>query len=100
MIGSPDIRAPFAVSLVQVLRVDHLRCLRPKIKSGSHNTNPGHSSTSGVQISMAGFKHIEYDADSRTVRLGPGLRWEEVYAALEPYGVNVVGARENGIGKS
>ena len=30
--------------------------------------------------------------------IGPGLIWDDVYAALEPHGVNVVGGRMSGIG--
>lgn len=31
--------------------------------------------------------------DSSVVRLGPGLRWGEIYNALDAYGVSVIGGR-------
>lgn len=32
------------------------------------------------------------------MNVGAGLIWDDVYAALEPLGVNVIGARATGIG--
>lgn len=31
--------------------------------------------------------------DNSVVSLGPGLRWGDVYNALDPYGVSVIGGR-------
>ncbi|CAL1714340.1 unnamed protein product [Somion occarium] len=50
------------------------------VKGGGHASNPGFSSTSG------------------TVDVGAGLVWDDVYATLEPQGVNVVGGRVTGVG--
>ncbi len=47
---------------------------------------------------MYRFSEIDYDASTQTVTIGTGLTWDDVYAALEPYGVNAVGARVPGIG--
>jgi FAD/FMN-containing dehydrogenase len=47
---------------------------------------------------MTRFNEITIDAVAATVKVGSGLTWDQVYAALEPYGVNVVGARVPGIG--
>lgn len=60
--------------------------------------NPGFSSTSGVLISMARFNQVTYHAHSDTAEVGSGLVWDQVYAALEPYNVSVVGARATGVG--
>ncbi|KAH9484542.1 putative FAD-linked oxidoreductase [Psilocybe cubensis] len=68
------------------------------IKSGGHATNKGFSSTTGVHISLTRFKGITYNATSATVDVGPGLVWDDVYAALEPFGVSALGARVTGIG--
>ncbi|KAL5512398.1 hypothetical protein ACEPAG_3390 [Sanghuangporus baumii] len=80
IIGTSDIMAPFAV------------------KGGGHAYNIGHSSTTGVQISMAKFTGLDYDTGSGTVTLGTGLLWDEVYSRLEPYGVMVNGGRVPGVG--
>jgi FAD/FMN-containing dehydrogenase len=68
------------------------------VKGGGHATNPGFSSTPGVQMSMTRFKNIKVTTGAATVEVGAGLTWDQVYAALEPYGVNVVGGRVPGIG--
>lgn len=60
--------------------------------------NPGFSSTRGVHIAMSRFSEINYDASTQTVDVGAGLAFNDVYDALEPFGVTVVGARLPGIG--
>ena len=47
---------------------------------------------------MAKFSEVKYDPDTRTAEVGAGLIWDDVYEALEPYGVNVVGGRVHGVG--
>ncbi|KAH8989201.1 FAD dependent oxidoreductase [Lactarius hatsudake] len=66
------------------------------VKGGGHTGNPGFSSTRGVQISMIRFNNVT--VGSGTVELGPGLTWDQVYAALDPTGVNVIGGRVPGVG--
>ena len=68
------------------------------VKGGGHATNPEFSSTTGVQISMNRFQKIIYHPDNQTVDLGSGLIWGNVYKALEPYNVTVVGGRVNVVG--
>ncbi|CAE6384251.1 unnamed protein product [Rhizoctonia solani] len=75
------------------------------IRSGGHATNPGFSSTPGVQIALFKLSEVTYhqapaaaDGSVGTVDFGSGLVWDDVYAALEPHGVNVVGGRVTGVG--
>ena len=68
------------------------------MKGGGHATNPGFSSTPGIQISMTRFKDIKVDTTAATVEVGAGLTWDPVYAALESYGITVVGGRIPGVG--
>ncbi|TFK34307.1 FAD-binding domain-containing protein [Crucibulum laeve] len=68
------------------------------VKGSGHHTGPGFSSTKGVQISMRQFTEVKYNKESQTVDIGPGLLFDDVYEALEPHGVNVVGARAMGVG--
>ncbi|TEB23058.1 FAD-binding domain-containing protein [Coprinellus micaceus] len=68
------------------------------VMSGGHATTPFLSSTTGVHISTAAFTSIEYDEATKRVTFGAGLKVEDLYAALHPYGVNVPGARVTGIG--
>jgi hypothetical protein len=68
------------------------------VKGAGHATNPGFSSTSGVHISMTRFNGIVIREDRRTVEVGPGLTWTDVYKYLVPKGLNVVGGRLDGVG--
>ena len=70
------------------------------MKGGGHAYNIGHSSTTGVQISMARFTGLDYDSGSGTVTIGTGLIWDQVYSQLEPFGVMVNGGRVPGVGVS
>lgn len=47
---------------------------------------------------MYRFSEVVYDAASSTATIGAGLIWDDVYAALAPYDVNVVGGRVTGVG--
>jgi len=60
--------------------------------------NPGFSSTRGVEIVMTRFNETKVNSTCGTVDVGAGLTWDQVYAALEPTGVNVVGGRIPGVG--
>ena len=68
------------------------------VKGGGHSTNPGFSSTPGVQIALSRFNRTKINAEDRTVEVGPGLTWDEVYEALSPAGMSVIGGRIPGIG--
>lgn len=69
-----------------------------QVKGGGHTANPGFSSTVGVQVAMSRFSEVVYDSTTQTATIGAGLVWDDVYAALEPHGVNVVGGRVPGVG--
>lgn len=47
---------------------------------------------------MSRFREINYNSTGQTVELGAGLLWDDVYVALEPYGVIPPGARAPGVG--
>ncbi|KAI6031512.1 hypothetical protein BKA83DRAFT_4201415 [Pisolithus microcarpus] len=81
-----------AINVISTLRTPFA------VKGGGHTTNPGFSSTTGVQIALSRFSDVVYDQESQTATIGAGLTWDTVYAALEPFGVNVVGARGPGVG--
>ncbi|PCH34244.1 hypothetical protein WOLCODRAFT_148308 [Wolfiporia cocos MD-104 SS10] len=68
------------------------------VKGGGHTMNPGFSSTTGVQTAMSRFFDVRYDESTQTAEVGAGCLWNEVYAALDPHGVNVVCGRVVGVG--
>lgn len=47
---------------------------------------------------MFRFGEVTYNPASETAVIGAGLVWDSVYAALAPYGRNVVGGRVTGVG--
>jgi FAD/FMN-containing dehydrogenase len=64
------------------------------IKGGGHAAWAGASSIEdGITVSMENFKQATVAADKKTVDIGPGLRWVEVYKAVEKDGLSVVGGR-------
>ena len=69
-----------------------------QVKGGGHSSNPRFSSTVGVQIAMSRFCDVDYDSEAQMATIGAGLIWDDVYDALDPHGVNVVGGRVSGVG--
>jgi FAD/FMN-containing dehydrogenase len=67
------------------------------VKSGGHTTNPGFSSTEGIQIYTGKFSQVTYDAASGTVVIGTGLIWDNVYEQLQEYNVSVLGSHDTGV---
>ncbi len=47
---------------------------------------------------MYRFNNVACDPESGTANVGTGLVWDDVYAALAPYNVSVLGARVSGVG--
>lgn len=72
--------------------------IQKQVKGGGHTLNLGFSSTPGVQIAMYRFADVTYDNVIQTATIGAGMIWDDVYAALKPYGMNVAGGRVLGIG--
>ncbi|THH19404.1 hypothetical protein EW146_g1749 [Bondarzewia mesenterica] len=62
-----------------------------KITGGGHALNPGFSSTTGIHIAMSRFIDLKHNEDARTVDIGAGLRWDDVYGLLNPNGYSVGG---------
>ncbi|MCJ1262589.1 hypothetical protein MMC22_002459 [Lobaria immixta] len=70
----------FAVGLLKVTGTKYA------VRSGGHSPHEDFASIkNGVLISMTGIKDVTYDATSETARLGMGIRWGDVYAALDKY---------------
>lgn len=70
------------------------------MKGGGHSTNPGFSSTPGVQIALSRLNSTTVNVNDQTVDIGPGLTWDQVYEILGPTGVNVIGGRTPTVGIS
>ncbi|KAF2774080.1 FAD-binding domain-containing protein [Teratosphaeria nubilosa] len=69
------------------------------VKSGGHSSYANQSSIKdGISITSQRINRIQLSADSKSVSFGSGLRWGDVYKALEPYNVAVLGGRVSDIG--
>ncbi|KAJ2969636.1 hypothetical protein NUW58_g9939 [Xylaria curta] len=69
------------------------------VKSGGHNPNNYFASVDGGPlISTKNLDQIIFDPATKTVRVGPGNRWDEVSKALDGSGYSVVGGRIGNVG--
>ncbi|KAF8997820.1 hypothetical protein BDQ17DRAFT_1362650 [Cyathus striatus] len=68
------------------------------IKGGGHSSNPGFSSTTGIQISLTRLNNIEYIPSTQHLKVGAGCLFDEVYRALPPDRNIVGGSTTQGVG--
>ena len=61
---------------------------------------PGYNNidSSGVLLSTSNLTTLSLSDDESTVSVGPGNRWRDVYAYLQPSGLAVVGGRVGEVG--
>ncbi|KAB8274993.1 6-hydroxy-D-nicotine oxidase [Aspergillus minisclerotigenes] len=71
------------------------------IRGGGHSPSIGWSSNDGgVVISLAAFDQVNLSEDKLTADIGVGLRWLDVYKALDQYDLAVAGGRFPTVGVS
>jgi FAD/FMN-containing dehydrogenase len=77
------------------LKIIHFFRNQFAVRSGGHSPNPGFSSVqeSGLLIDLKKLNQVSVSEDKKVASLGPGGRWGDVYEALDPYGVSVIGGR-------
>ncbi|KAK6343555.1 hypothetical protein TWF730_011145 [Orbilia blumenaviensis] len=69
------------------------------IRSGGHSYNPGWAGiVNGVLISLSDIDDVTYDSGTGLASVGAGSRWTNVYEALLPYNVTVLGGRNSNLG--
>jgi len=70
------------------------------VRSGGHNPNVGFASIdgSGVLINLGNLKNLNIAADLKSVSVGSGARWGDVYAYLDPYGISAAGGHNPPVG--
>ena len=69
------------------------------IKSGGHSQHPGASTADrGVTIDLAKMNTVEVSKDRKSVYVGAGSQWLDVYDAVEAEGLLVVGGRVADVG--
>ncbi|KAL4989543.1 hypothetical protein BDW68DRAFT_186378 [Aspergillus falconensis] len=69
------------------------------VRGGGHLNHPGaNSNDGGVVISLTEFNQVQLSNGKSTAGIGVGLRWRDVYKALEPHGLAVAGGRVPSVG--
>jgi FAD/FMN-containing dehydrogenase len=64
------------------------------VKSGGHAAFPGASSIEGgITVDMVNMNQRKLSANKKTIAIGPGNTWLDVYNYLTPYNLAVVGGR-------
>lgn len=69
-------------------------------RSGGHNPNTGFGSIngSGVLLDLSNLNQLNISSDRKTITVGPGNRWIDVYSYLDNFGVSAIGTKEPGPG--
>ena len=69
------------------------------VKSGGHSQHPGASTAAkGITIDLARMNKVQVSTDRKSVYVGAGSKWLDVYSAVEDEGLLVVGGRVADIG--
>jgi FAD/FMN-containing dehydrogenase len=69
------------------------------VKSGGHGCYDGQSGVNqGITIDLVKLNQIGVSQNRSIVTLGPGSRWLDVYTALEPLNLTVIGGRDADVG--
>ncbi|TLS29219.1 hypothetical protein PpBr36_01694 [Pyricularia pennisetigena] len=70
------------------------------VKSGGHTAHLGSNLPGGVTLDLARLSQVKVSPDRETTSIGPGARWVQVAATLDPLGLAVVGGRMGDVGVS
>ncbi|WBB65234.1 LLM class flavin-dependent oxidoreductase [Micromonospora sp. WMMD812] len=100
--GAPGLvlrpRTPAEVADALAFAREH-RHLPLGVRSGGHGISGRSTNDGGIVISLARMNDIEVlDESTRRVRIGPGARWMDVAAALEPHGWALTSGDYGGVG--
>lgn len=69
------------------------------VRSGGHTPWAGSATIQdGVDIDLSALNQVTPSKDKKTVSVGPGNRWVDVYMKLEPLGLGVSGGRDGSVG--
>lgn len=85
--------------MVQILNLVKEHQCHFAIKSGGHARFAGASNADGgVTIDLVRLNSIKLSADKKSVTIGAGNRWAEVYRSLEAEDLTVIGGRVATVG--
>ncbi|MBD8062068.1 LLM class flavin-dependent oxidoreductase [Oceanitalea stevensii] len=99
--GSPGLvlRPGTAGEVGQALRFARAQAVPLSLRSAGHGISGRSTNDGGIVLDLSRMNGIEVlDDAQRLVRLGPGARWGEVAAALQPYGWAITSGDYGGVG--
>lgn len=68
------------------------------MRSGGHSSTGSSSTVNGVTIDLSYLNTTSYNDETNIASIGPGGRWQTVYADLVKYGITVAGGRDGDVG--
>ncbi|KAL4938614.1 hypothetical protein BDV06DRAFT_231674 [Aspergillus oleicola] len=68
------------------------------LRAGGHNYGTSNNVERSVTIDLKYLNSTSYDKVSNTASLGPGAKWQDVYAALQKHGVVTTGGQDGDVG--
>ncbi|KAI0467577.1 FAD-binding domain-containing protein [Xylaria cf. heliscus] len=68
------------------------------VRSGGHSSTGSSSIVNGVTIDVSHLNSTSYNAETNIASIGPGGRWQYVYAELIKYGITATGGRDGDVG--
>jgi len=85
--------------IVSAVKIFHDEDAQFAIRGGGHMNYPGSNNIDGgVLMTLTGLSQRTVSADRSSIAVGPGNQWVDVYAALDPYGLDAIGGRLKTIG--
>ncbi|GAP91461.1 putative FAD binding domain-containing protein [Rosellinia necatrix] len=68
------------------------------VRGGGHSSTGASSTVNGVTIDLSRLNSTSYNPETNIASIGPGGRWQYVYADLVKYGITVPGGRDGDVG--
>jgi FAD/FMN-containing dehydrogenase len=94
-IVQPESAADVAAAVTAIVATEGLNFA---IRSGGHVMWGASNIDNGVTIDLGRLNTTTYNKETNVVSIGPGCRWADVYAVIEPQGVVVSGGRDGDVG--
>ncbi|KAG9514579.1 hypothetical protein KCV07_g7976, partial [Aureobasidium melanogenum] len=93
------VRPRNALEVSKAVKYLAAKSLHFAVRSGGHTQWAGSNNIhNGVTIDLGRLCWTKVDGDSKTVDIGPGGCWRDVYAELHKHGLVVAGGREGNVG--
>jgi FAD/FMN-containing dehydrogenase len=88
-----------SVQVSQVLKIASFLRTGFSVRSGGHSPNPGWASVANaLLIDLANLNRTQISQDQKVVSVGPGAKWMDVVAYLDPFGVTALAGRQPFVG--